>query len=91
MSETHRTVDRTSGYNPVSKTAMRAKDLPVGDKSNVKAVGFDLEFRFFDGQKKITKDVSDLSAAIYQTVNAALTLDMAITAIHIEPIYGEKA
>lgn len=77
--------------NPFPKTGIRAKDLPVGDKSNVKVVGFDLEFRFFDGQKKITKDVSDLSAAIYQTVNAALTLDMAIAAIHIEPIYGEKA
>ena len=87
---THRTVDRTTGYNPVPKNGMYAKDLPVGDKSNVKVTGFDLEFRFFDGQKKITKDVSDLSAAIYQTVNAALTLDMAIAAIHIEPIYGEK-
>lgn len=76
--------------NAITRNAMRAANLPVGDKSNIRPIGFDLEFRFFDGQKKITKDVSDLSAAIYQTVNAALTLDMAISAIHIEPIYGEK-
>ena len=90
MSEHHRTVDRTSGYSPASKNALRAKDLPIGDKSNIKPIEFVLEFRFFDGNKKITKVVSDLSAAIYQTVNAALTLDMAVSAIHIEPIYGEK-
>ena len=80
-----------TNHAPATKNGVRAKDLPVGDKSNIKPIGFDLEFRFFDGNKKITKDVSDLSAAIYQTVNAALTLDMAVSAIHIEPIYGEKA
>ena len=72
------------------KNDLRAKDLPVGDKSNIKATGFDLEFCFFDGHRKITQNVSDLSAAIYQTVNAALSLDMAVSAINIEPIYGEK-
>ena len=83
---------RTSGYSPstIPKNGCDAGDLPVGDKSNIKAIGFDLEFHFLDGQVKITKDVSDLSAVIYQTVNAALALDTAIAAIHIEPIYGEK-
>lgn len=83
---------KTSGYTPPSicKNGCRAADLPVGDKLNIKVIGFDLEFCFFNGQKKITKNASDLSDVIYQTVFAALTLDMAIAAIHIKPIYVEK-
>ena len=86
----HRTTNRTSGYNPAPNVT-RAKDLPADDKSNVKVTGFDIEFTFIGGATKNTKDVSDLSAAIYQTVNAALTLDMAIEKITLDPIYGEKA
>mgnify|MGYP000334837381 CR=1 FL=1 len=79
-----------TNHAPAIKNGLWAKDLPIGDKSNIKPIGFDLEFRLLDGNKKFTKNVSDLSAAIYQTVNAALMLDMAVSSIHIEPIYDEK-
>jgi hypothetical protein len=70
--------------------AMKASELP-SDMSNIKATGFNVECKFLSGTSKTFKDVSDLSAVIYQACNAALLLDMPIGQIIIEPIYGEKA
>ena len=62
------------------------------DKSNIKVTGFNIEAQFLDGgQTKKLNDVSDLSAAIYQICNAALVLDMQVSAIKVIPMYGNKA